>query len=140
VCDRSAEDAHSSAAPDPTFLFVGGTCCLTLDFLSDFWITITFSTPLTSLFCIYSIHGIFMFFRSNDPPKAYSMLLEQAAFKSESKYEGHSKNTWTMSLPFKLFFRNSKLIHYILYKHLFYECVNFHCNWSNESNINQFQN
>jgi hypothetical protein len=31
-----------------------------------------------------------------------------------SMYEGHSKNTWTMSLSFKLFVRNSKSIHYIL--------------------------
>jgi hypothetical protein len=32
-CDRSAEDAYSSAAPDPTFAFVGGPCCPTLDFV-----------------------------------------------------------------------------------------------------------
>jgi hypothetical protein len=32
-CDRSAEDAYSSAAPDPTVAFVGGPYCLTLDFV-----------------------------------------------------------------------------------------------------------
>jgi hypothetical protein len=32
-CDRSAEDAYSSMAPDPTFIFFGGPCCLTLDFV-----------------------------------------------------------------------------------------------------------
>jgi hypothetical protein len=31
-CDQSAEDAYSSMAPDPTFTFVGGLCCSTLDF------------------------------------------------------------------------------------------------------------
>jgi hypothetical protein len=31
--DRSAEDAYSSAAPDPTFAFVGSPCCPTLDFV-----------------------------------------------------------------------------------------------------------
>jgi hypothetical protein len=50
-CDRSAEDAYSSAAPDPTFAFVGGPCCLTLDFVFALWIMITFYTLLTSLFC-----------------------------------------------------------------------------------------
>jgi hypothetical protein len=39
-CDRSADDAYSSAAPDPTFSFVGGPCCPTLDFVIAFWITI----------------------------------------------------------------------------------------------------
>jgi hypothetical protein len=51
-CDWSAGDAHSSAAPDPTFAFVGGPCCPTLDFVIAFWIMITFYTLLTSLFCI----------------------------------------------------------------------------------------
>jgi hypothetical protein len=36
VCDQSAEDAYSSTAPDPTFAFVGGSCCPTLDFVIDF--------------------------------------------------------------------------------------------------------
>jgi hypothetical protein len=31
-----------------------------------------------------------------------------------TKYEGRSKNTWTMSLPFKSFVRNSKSLRYIL--------------------------
>ena len=35
-CDRSAEDAYSSAAPDPTFAFVEGPCCPTLDFVIAF--------------------------------------------------------------------------------------------------------
>jgi hypothetical protein len=52
-CDRSAEDAYSSVAPDPTFAFVGGPCCPTLDFVIAFWITIAFYTLLTSLFCIF---------------------------------------------------------------------------------------
>jgi hypothetical protein len=50
--DRSAEDAYSSAAPEPTLAFVGGLCCPTLDFVIAFWITIAFYTLLTSLFCI----------------------------------------------------------------------------------------
>jgi hypothetical protein len=49
-CDRSAEDAHSSAAPDPTFEFVGGSCCPTLDFVIALWIMITFYTLLSLLF------------------------------------------------------------------------------------------
>jgi hypothetical protein len=53
-CDRSAEDAYSSMAPDPNFAFVGGLCCLTLDFVFAIWILITFYTLLTSLFCIYT--------------------------------------------------------------------------------------
>jgi hypothetical protein len=48
----SADDAYSSMAPDPTLAFVGGTCCLTLDFVFAFWIMIRFDTLLTSLFCI----------------------------------------------------------------------------------------
>jgi hypothetical protein len=47
--DRSAEDAYSSAAPNPTVAFVGGPCCPTLDFVVAFWIMIAFYT-LTSLF------------------------------------------------------------------------------------------
>jgi hypothetical protein len=39
-----------SAAPDPTFVFVGGPSCPTLDFVIAFWITIAFYTLLTSLF------------------------------------------------------------------------------------------
>ena len=39
-CDRSAEDAYSSMAPDPTFAFVGGQWCPTLDFVIAFWIMI----------------------------------------------------------------------------------------------------
>jgi hypothetical protein len=39
-CDRSAEDAYSSMAPDPTFAFVGGRWCPTLDFVIAFWIMI----------------------------------------------------------------------------------------------------
>jgi hypothetical protein len=50
-CDRSAEEAYSSAAPDPTFAFVGGPYCPTLDFIFTFWIMVTLST-LTLLFCI----------------------------------------------------------------------------------------
>jgi hypothetical protein len=42
-CDRSAEDAYSSAAPDPTFAFVRGLCCPTLDFAIAFWIMINFT-------------------------------------------------------------------------------------------------
>jgi hypothetical protein len=30
-CDRTAEDAYSSAARDPTFAFAGGPCCTTLE-------------------------------------------------------------------------------------------------------------
>jgi hypothetical protein len=51
-CDWSAGDAHSSAVPDPTFTFVGGLCCPTLEFVIAFWIAIAFYTLLTSLFCI----------------------------------------------------------------------------------------
>jgi ABC-type cobalt transport system substrate-binding protein len=50
--DRSAEDAYSSAAPDPTFEFFWGPCSHTLDFVIAFWIMIMFYTLLTSLFCI----------------------------------------------------------------------------------------
>jgi hypothetical protein len=51
-CDRSAGDAHSSAAPDPTFAFVGGPYCPALDFVIASWIRIAFYTLLTLLFCI----------------------------------------------------------------------------------------
>jgi hypothetical protein len=53
-CYRSAEDAYTSATPDPSFAFVGGPCCLALDFVIAFWIMITFYTLLTSLFCLIS--------------------------------------------------------------------------------------
>ena len=36
----SAEDAYSSMASDPTFAFVGGLCCPTLDLEIAFWIMI----------------------------------------------------------------------------------------------------
>jgi hypothetical protein len=43
--------------PDPTFAFVGGPCCPTLDFVIALWIMITVYTLLTSLFCIvYGTH------------------------------------------------------------------------------------
>jgi hypothetical protein len=41
-CDYSAEDTYSSVAPDPTFAFVEGPCCPSLDFVISFWIMITF--------------------------------------------------------------------------------------------------
>jgi hypothetical protein len=46
-CDRSAEDAYSSMALDPTFAFVEGPCCPTLNFVFSFWIMITFDMLLT---------------------------------------------------------------------------------------------
>jgi hypothetical protein len=52
-CDRSTEDAYSSAAPDPTFAVFGRPCCPKLDFVFAFWTLITFYTLLTSLFDIY---------------------------------------------------------------------------------------
>ena len=39
-CGWSAEDAYSSYAPGPTFVYVRGLCCLTLDFVIAFWIMI----------------------------------------------------------------------------------------------------
>jgi hypothetical protein len=51
-CDRSAEDAYSSAAPYPTFAFFGGPCCPTLDFVIAFWIMIAIYTLLTSLLVV----------------------------------------------------------------------------------------
>jgi hypothetical protein len=53
--DQSVDDAYSSSAHDPTFLFVGNPCCPLLDFVIDFWIMITFYTFLTSPFCISNI-------------------------------------------------------------------------------------
>jgi hypothetical protein len=41
--------------PDPTFAFVGGPCCPTLDFVIAFWTMVSFYTLLTSLFCICQI-------------------------------------------------------------------------------------
>jgi hypothetical protein len=49
-CDMSAEDVYIFVAPDPTFAFVVGPCCPTLDFVIVFWIMITFYTLLISLF------------------------------------------------------------------------------------------
>jgi hypothetical protein len=43
-CDQLAEDAYSSAAPDPTSTFAGRPCRPTLDFVIAFWIMITFYT------------------------------------------------------------------------------------------------
>jgi hypothetical protein len=54
-CDRSAEDAYSSMAPDPTLAFVVGPCCLTLEYIFALWIMITFYMLLTSLFCMIKI-------------------------------------------------------------------------------------
>jgi hypothetical protein len=56
-CDRSAEDAYSSVASDPTFAFVEGPCFPTLDFVTAFWIMIAFYTLLTSLFCMYILYN-----------------------------------------------------------------------------------
>jgi hypothetical protein len=36
------------------FAFVGGLCCLTLDFVIPFWTVIAFYTLLISLFCIWN--------------------------------------------------------------------------------------
>jgi hypothetical protein len=49
-CDRSAEDAYSSMAPDPASAFVGGPCCPTFDFVIDLWIMLMFYTLLSSHF------------------------------------------------------------------------------------------
>jgi hypothetical protein len=54
-CDRSAEDAHSSMAPDPTFAFVGGPWCPTLDFVIAFWIMIYIS-HIVNFAILYCIH------------------------------------------------------------------------------------
>jgi hypothetical protein len=43
ILDRSAEDAYSSKAPDPTFTFVGGLCCPTLEFVIAFWLQLRFT-------------------------------------------------------------------------------------------------
>jgi hypothetical protein len=51
-CDRSAEDAYSSMAPDVSFAFLGGLCCPALDFVFAFWTLITLYTLLTLQFCI----------------------------------------------------------------------------------------
>jgi hypothetical protein len=50
-CNRSAEDAYSSAAHYLTFSFVGGMCCPIFDFVFSFWIMIMFYTMLPLLFC-----------------------------------------------------------------------------------------
>jgi hypothetical protein len=42
--DWSAKDAYSSIAPEPTFAFIGGPCCFTLDFVFALWIMIMFDT------------------------------------------------------------------------------------------------
>jgi hypothetical protein len=41
MCDRSAEDAYSSYAPDLTFAFVGRSVLPYTRFLFAFWIMIT---------------------------------------------------------------------------------------------------
>jgi hypothetical protein len=46
------ENVYNFTTPDPTFAFVGGPYCPTLDFVIAFWIMIAFYTLLTSLFCI----------------------------------------------------------------------------------------
>jgi hypothetical protein len=56
----SAEDAYSSAAPDPTFAIVGGPCCPTLDFVIAFWNMITLYTLVTSLFCICKDYNVIL--------------------------------------------------------------------------------
>jgi hypothetical protein len=58
VTYQLAGDAHSSAAPDPTFAFAGGLCCPTLEFCSclldyDYVLHI-----VNSLFCIVSNYTI----------------------------------------------------------------------------------
>jgi hypothetical protein len=50
-CDRSAEDAHYFATPDPTFAFVGGSCCPTLDFVIAFWLAGSIPIPLVLTYC-----------------------------------------------------------------------------------------
>jgi hypothetical protein len=65
--DRSVEGAYYSAAPDPTFAFVGRPCCPKLDFSCSFWIVITFCTMLATLHvCCTNIikrhHALSVFF------------------------------------------------------------------------------
>jgi hypothetical protein len=57
-CDWSAEDAYSSAAPDPTFAFAGGPCCPTLDFVIAFWITIALKLHIVNFAILYWHTGI----------------------------------------------------------------------------------
>jgi hypothetical protein len=53
-CDRSAEDAYSSMAPDPNFAFVGGPCCPIFDFVIAFWIMI-YVLRIVNFAFLYSI-------------------------------------------------------------------------------------
>jgi hypothetical protein len=48
-----------SSSADPTFAFVGGPCCPTLDFVIAFWTMVTFYTLLTLLFCISFLFAFF---------------------------------------------------------------------------------
>ena len=52
-CDRSAEDAYSSMAPDPTFALSEVRVALHSILYMFIWIMITFDTMLTSPFYIF---------------------------------------------------------------------------------------
>jgi hypothetical protein len=48
--------------PDPTFAFVGGSSCRTLDFVIPFWIVITFYTLLSWVSTIRNLCQLIYFF------------------------------------------------------------------------------
>jgi hypothetical protein len=73
-CDRSAEDAYSSMAPDPAPAFVGGPCCPTLGFVIVLWIMLTFHTLLSSNFVFQvsdRIVQVFYFWILNDMERLF---------------------------------------------------------------------
>ena len=56
-------------APDPTFAFVGGPCCPTLDFVCVFWTMITFNILLLCHFFYCNVSKSF-----NDKPAKFERL------------------------------------------------------------------
>jgi hypothetical protein len=90
-CHQSSEDAYFSAAPDPTFAFVGVPCCPALDFVFAFWIMITFYTMLMSLFCVTKCRTLDMLCASREmccSPAGLSDLLRLRGLGGRSSTGG----------------------------------------------------
>ena len=113
-CDRSTEDAYSSMAPDPTFAFVGGPFCPTLDLVIAFWIMIyvlhivnfailyftTQSHHITPIDCPWEKDVLYWIWSQNVKGQVHWTLKKEYCFRALECYAFHLETPYhTYRLP-----------------------------------------
>jgi hypothetical protein len=75
-------------APDPTFGFVGGPCCLTLRFVSAFWIMILNVLHIVKFANLYKTHQtkFDIMERCTDKIHFYNVDLQNAVRKRDCRH------------------------------------------------------